>query len=221
MDNSAYLDAPTAQLGAAPQEGDTLIGVLFDLDGTVADTAKMVVVRNAKANTPATPVAPSTGRTTTLSGSTITINYDGTAPDAFEIQQLVKDCLVENGKIGSNDTVTVSNNTVTVNGVTLTVTVTENTYNAVIAEGAKLNPVLTKTSGIKMGEKVTLTINTQRWDFPTTTKIVITLTNATFADGTTTKTVERGTAQDITEAAINSNEITAVGGNISVMVTSD
>ena len=48
VDDSKYLDDPTAELGAGPQEGDKIAYVLFDLDSTTPDTAKLVVVQNPK-----------------------------------------------------------------------------------------------------------------------------------------------------------------------------
>ena len=55
VDDSAYLDDPTAELGAGPQEGDKLAYVLYDLDGSDPDTAKLVVVKNAKSGSSETP----------------------------------------------------------------------------------------------------------------------------------------------------------------------
>lgn len=47
VNDSSYLDDPTAELGAGPDEGDNIAYVLFSLDNGAPDAAKLVVIKNS------------------------------------------------------------------------------------------------------------------------------------------------------------------------------
>ena len=97
VDDSKYLDDPTAELGAGPQEGDKLAYVLFDLDSTTPDTAKLVVVQNPKNGTPDTPVTPDadsgfTGTNVAVlnADGSMELRYHGAMPSGKVLNDLIK-----------------------------------------------------------------------------------------------------------------------------------
>ena len=97
VDDSKYLDDPTAELGAGPQEGDKLAYVLFDLDGSTPDTAKLVVVQNPKSGTPETPTTPDansgfTGTNVAVlnADGSMELRYHGAMPSGKVLNDLIK-----------------------------------------------------------------------------------------------------------------------------------
>ena len=55
VNDSSYLDDPTAELGAAPNEDDNIAYVLFSLDAGVPDVAKLIVIKNSNSATTTPP----------------------------------------------------------------------------------------------------------------------------------------------------------------------
>ena len=74
IDDSDYLDDPTAELGAGPDLNDKLAYVVYTLDGSTPDEAKMVVVKNTNSTDDDTTGVISEGGITAPAGVDMTVN---------------------------------------------------------------------------------------------------------------------------------------------------
>lgn len=85
VNDSSYLDDPTAELGAGPDEGDNIAYVLFSLDSGEPDEAKLVVIKNSTSDS--TEEDTNNNGNTTFTGTNfatvdmttgqVTVNYHG------------------------------------------------------------------------------------------------------------------------------------------------
>ena len=100
VNDSSYLDDPTAELGAGPDEGDNIAYVLFSLDNGTPDVAKLVVIKNSTSegsSTVSTDAVLIDSDSGNLYAAPTFYRASGATITVAEMQELLRQQLVSDG----------------------------------------------------------------------------------------------------------------------------